>query len=216
MVFVRASFPGYSKCLPHSTSNCVYTASINSSNVLVHLCQKGWIGENVKKVIIKHKEPPSHQPLISSISSSILTARQQVKEPASQYTPWLQLLKTKSPQRNSDGERNKRPVVLVRPQAVQITLADLRHHQVGVGVECSRLAAFAVAAGVIITTDAKSTTEGIKDIGERGHELGGDLDGASTALERVDGRGEVALDLVVDGLRDAREGWVQSVNELES
>lgn len=122
-------------------------------------------------------------------------------------------LKTKSPQHHSDGERNNRPVVLIRAQAVQVALADRGHHQVRVGVDGGRLAAPPVPAAVV-AADAQGLAQAVEDVGQRRHELGGDLDGAPAALERVDGRGEVALDLVVDGLRDAREGRVQRGDEL--
>ena len=126
------------------------------------------------------------------------------------------LLKAKPPQHQGDGERNHRPVVLVGAQAVQVALADLGNHQVGVGVNRSRLAALpiAVAAGTVIIADTQRAAEAVEDVGQRGHELGGDLDGATAARERIDGCGEVTLDLVVDGLRDACEGWVQRRDEL--
>lgn len=123
-------------------------------------------------------------------------------------------VKAKPPQHHGDGERDDRPVVLVRAEAVQVALADLGHHQVGVGIHRGRLAALPLAAGTVVAADAQRAAQAVEDVGQRRHELGGDLDGAPAALERVDGRGEVALDLVVDGLRDAREGRVQRGDEL--
>lgn len=175
---------------------------------------KCWAGGNVKK-IIKHRDLPPRRPLISShlISSSITSPTQQVVDLARRVRATYLVIKTKPPQNHRDGERNNRPVVLIRAQAVQVALADQGHHQVGVGVDGGRLAALAVA---VVAADAQGAAQAVEDVGQRRHELGGDLDGAPAALERVDGRGEVALDLVVDGLRDAREGRVQRGDELGS
>lgn len=163
--------------------------------------------------IIKHRGLPPRRPLNSS--HLIINYINEAAGHRRCTTCASHDLETKSPQHHRDGERNNRPVVLVGAQAVQVALTDLGHHQVGVGVDRGRLAPLAVAVAVVVA-DAQGAAQAVEDVGQRRHQLGGDLDGAPAALERVDGRGEVALDLVVDGLRDASEGRVQRGDELGS
>lgn len=177
---------------------------------------KSWVRERQEGYRAQRPAFSSASPSSHLNTSSITTKKKAAgHKPCRHSASQLLAIKPEPPQRHGDGERDKRPVVLVGAQAVQLGLADLRHHQVGVGVDGRRLAALLAAVG-IVAADAQGAAQAVEDVGQRGHELGGDLDGAPAARERVDGRREVALDLVVDGLRDAREGRVQRGDELGS